>query len=218
VTPISSATPLYRAVIRLTSQEWLDALVGCDVLSEKLVKAEATGLLLSQPRARQRIGTSSEALWAGPRASRRIGTSSKALRVGPRASRRIGTLSEALWAGPGASQRIGTSSEALWAGPQASRRIGTSSKALRAGPRVSQRIGTLSEALWFHSGLSPLQVSPDIVLGRPGGPAEPRIRWGFAGGCLLALIFTRSKRFFWFLLWGPLFMVPDSSPRASGRV
>ena len=51
VTPISLATPLYRAVVRLTSWEWLDALVGCDVLSEKLVKAAVTGLLPSRPRA-----------------------------------------------------------------------------------------------------------------------------------------------------------------------
>ena len=43
VTPISSATPLYRAVIRLTSREWLDALVGCDVLSKKSVKAAGMG-------------------------------------------------------------------------------------------------------------------------------------------------------------------------------
>jgi hypothetical protein len=138
VTPISSATPLYRAVVWLTSREWLDALVGCDVLSEKSVKAEATGLLPSRPRARRRIGTSSEALRAGPRARRRIGTS--------------------------------------------------------------------SEASWFRSG-----PSPDIVRGGRGGPAEPRIRWGFAGGRLLVSIFTRSKRFFRFLLRRPFFMVPDTS-------
>ena len=51
VTPISSATLLFRAVVRLTSREWLDALVGCDVLSEKSVKAEVTGLMPSRPRA-----------------------------------------------------------------------------------------------------------------------------------------------------------------------
>jgi len=54
-------------------------------------------------------------------------------------------------------------------------------------------------------------VSPDFVRGGPGGPAEPRIRWGFVGGCLLVSIFTRSKRFFWLLLRGPLFMVPDTT-------
>ena len=32
VTHVSSATPLYRAVVRLMSWEWLDAMVGCDVL------------------------------------------------------------------------------------------------------------------------------------------------------------------------------------------
>ena len=53
-------------------------------------------------------------------------------------------------------------------------------------------------------------MSPYIVRGGPGGPAEPRIRWGFAGGCLLASIFTRSKRFFRFSLRGPVFMVPDN--------
>ena len=51
VTPVSSATPLYRAVVRLTSREWLDALVGCDVLSEKSVKAMVMGLMPSRPRA-----------------------------------------------------------------------------------------------------------------------------------------------------------------------
>ena len=49
VTHISSATPLYRAVVRLMSREWLNVLVGRDILSEKSVKAEATGLLPSQP-------------------------------------------------------------------------------------------------------------------------------------------------------------------------
>ena len=51
VTPISSATPLYQAVVRLMLREWLDALVGCDVLSEESVKAAVTGSLLSRPRA-----------------------------------------------------------------------------------------------------------------------------------------------------------------------
>ena len=64
-TPISSVTPLCRAVVQLTSREWLVALVGHDVLSEKLVEAEATGLLLSRPRARRRIGSPSEALRVG---------------------------------------------------------------------------------------------------------------------------------------------------------
>ena len=34
-----------RDVVRPISQEWLNALVERDILSEKLVKAEATGLL-----------------------------------------------------------------------------------------------------------------------------------------------------------------------------
>ena len=82
MTHVSSATPLCRAIVRLISREWLVALVGRDVLSEKSVKAEATGLLRSWPRVRQRIGTSSEASHVGPRASRRIGTPFEALRAG----------------------------------------------------------------------------------------------------------------------------------------
>ena len=38
----------------------------------------------------------------------------------------------------------------------------------------------------------------------------PRTRWGLASSCLLASIFTGSKRFFRFLLRGPLFTVPDT--------
>ena len=117
--------------------------------------------------------------------------------------------SEALRMGPQARRRIGTSSEALRAGPRARQRISTSSKALWAGPRARWRIGTSSEALRFHFGPSPLRVSPDIVRGGLGGPAEPRTRWGLASSCLLASIFTGSKRFFRSLLRGPLFMVPD---------
>ena len=51
VTPVSSATPLYCADVRLTSREWLDALVGCDILSGKLVNAVVMGSMPSQPRA-----------------------------------------------------------------------------------------------------------------------------------------------------------------------
>ena len=51
VTPISSATPLYCADVRLTLREWLDALVGCDILSVKSVKAAVMGLMPSRPRA-----------------------------------------------------------------------------------------------------------------------------------------------------------------------
>ena len=43
-TPILLVTPLCRAVVRLISRERLNALVGRDILSEKLVEAEATGL------------------------------------------------------------------------------------------------------------------------------------------------------------------------------
>ena len=51
VTPVSSATPLCRTVVRLISREWLNALVRRDVLSEKSVKAVVTGLMPSRPRA-----------------------------------------------------------------------------------------------------------------------------------------------------------------------
>ena len=44
MTYVSSATPLCQAVVRPISQERLNVLVGCDILSEKLVEAEATGL------------------------------------------------------------------------------------------------------------------------------------------------------------------------------
>ena len=43
VTPVPSATLLYRAIVQLTLREWLNTLVGRDVLLEKSVKAEATG-------------------------------------------------------------------------------------------------------------------------------------------------------------------------------
>ena len=92
--PVSSAALLCRAVVQLMSREWLVALIGRDVLSGRSVEAEATGLLPSRPRARWRIGTSSEALRVGPRSRRRIGSPSEALRAGPRASRGIGTSSE----------------------------------------------------------------------------------------------------------------------------
>ena len=51
VTSVSSVTPLYCAIVRLTSREWLDALVGCDILSEKSVKAAVMGLMPRRPRA-----------------------------------------------------------------------------------------------------------------------------------------------------------------------
>ena len=44
VTYVSSATPLCQAVVRPISRERLNTLVGHDILSEKLVEAEATGL------------------------------------------------------------------------------------------------------------------------------------------------------------------------------
>jgi len=103
LSPVLSATPLYCADVRLTLREWLDALIGRDVLSEKLVEAAVTGSLPSRPRARRRIGTSSEALrrgasGEGASARRRVGTSSEAVRRGPRANRRIGRdLVVVLW-------------------------------------------------------------------------------------------------------------------------
>ena len=51
VTPVPSATLLYCADMRLTLQEWLDVLVGCHILSEKLVKAAVMGSMPSRPRA-----------------------------------------------------------------------------------------------------------------------------------------------------------------------
>ena len=47
------ATLLYRAVVRLTLREWLDVLVGWDILSGKLVKAAVMGSMSSRPRASQ---------------------------------------------------------------------------------------------------------------------------------------------------------------------
>ena len=51
VTPVPSATLLYCADVRLTLREWLDALVGCHILSGKLVKAAVMGSMPSWPRA-----------------------------------------------------------------------------------------------------------------------------------------------------------------------
>ena len=51
MTPIPSATLLYCADARLTLREWLDVLVGWDILSEKSVKAAMMGSMSSRPRA-----------------------------------------------------------------------------------------------------------------------------------------------------------------------
>ena len=51
VTPVLSATLLYCAVVWLTLREWLDVLVGWDILSGKLVKAAVMGSMPSRPRA-----------------------------------------------------------------------------------------------------------------------------------------------------------------------
>ena len=51
VTPVSSATPLYYTDVRLTLWEWLDVLVGWDILSGKLVKVAVMGSMPSRPRA-----------------------------------------------------------------------------------------------------------------------------------------------------------------------
>ena len=51
LSPVLSATPLYCADVLLTLWEWLDALVVCDILSGKSVKAAVMGLMPSQPRA-----------------------------------------------------------------------------------------------------------------------------------------------------------------------
>ena len=108
VTPVPSATPLYRAGVWLMLREWLDALVECDALSGWSVKA-TSGLMSSRPRARRRIGTSPKAFRVGPRARGlgrgeelvarprpsgvglgRTRESAKALRREPRANQRIG--------------------------------------------------------------------------------------------------------------------------------
>ena len=142
VTPVPSATPLYCAGVWLTLREWLDALVGCDALSGRSVKA-AAGLMPSRPRARRRIGTSPEAFRWGPRA---------------RGLRRGGELvPHPRPCGVGLG------------------RTGESAEALRREPRANRRIGR---------GLR---------------------------GCLLALVFTRSKQFFRFLLRVPLSMVSDTA-------
>ena len=88
--------------------------------------------------------------------------------------------------------------------PRSRRKIGTSSEALRAG---LERDG--ESVLRPRPYVRGLERGGESVRGGLDGPAEPRIRWGFAGGYLLASIFIRSKWFFRFLLRGPLFMVPD---------
>ena len=140
VTPVPSATPLYRAGVWLTLREWLDALVECDALSGWSVKA-AAGLMPSRPRARWRIGTSPEAFRVVPRA-RGLGRGGE-LVARPR------------------PYGVGLG------------RTGESAEALRREPRANRRIGRGSR------------------------------------GCLLALVFTRSKQFFRFLLRVPLSMVSD---------
>ena len=185
VTPISSATPLYRAVVRLTSREWLDALVGCDVLVRGLVARGLGRGGESVPRPRPYgwgLGRVRESV---PR---------------PRPyGRGLGRVGESVPRPRPYARGLGRDGESV-----------PHPRPCGAGPRASQKTGTSSEAPWFRSRPSPLWVGLNIVRGGPGGPAEPRIRWGFAGGCLLASIFTRSKRFIRFLLRGPLFMVPDN--------
>ena len=60
-TSVLSVTPLHCVVVWLTSWEWLVALVRHDIPVEVAVM----GQLPSRPRARRRIGTSSEALRGG---------------------------------------------------------------------------------------------------------------------------------------------------------
>ena len=47
LSPVPSATPLYYADVWLMLREWLDALIGHDVLSEKSVEMEA--LIVPRP-------------------------------------------------------------------------------------------------------------------------------------------------------------------------
>ena len=46
---VPSAALLHCVDVRLTLREWLDALIGRDVLSEKSVETEAMRLLSSRP-------------------------------------------------------------------------------------------------------------------------------------------------------------------------
>ena len=84
------------------------------------------------------------------------------------------------------------------------RRIGTSSEALQGGASGEGASGE-AESWYLVRGLAAW------ASGEPENRPRPR-------RCLLALIFIRSKQFFRFLLRVPLFMVSDSSPRASGGV
>ena len=104
LSPVPSATPLYCADVRLTLREWLDALIGRDVLSEKSVETEATRLLPSRPRASRRIGNPSEAVRGGASGER-------ASARGPRQGGELVPRSRPYGVGLG---RIGESIEASW--------------------------------------------------------------------------------------------------------
>ena len=96
--------------------------------------------------------------------------------------------------------------------PRARRRIGTSPKAFRVGPRV--------RGLWRGGELIAHPRPCGVGLRRTGESAEALRREPRANrrigrgprGCLLALVFTRFKQFFRFLLRVPLSMVSDTRP------
>ena len=78
------------------------------------------------------------------------------------------------------------------------------------GPRANRRIGTSFEASRCGSGPSPLRVSPDICSRWAGRSSRASDVAGLPTVVPWLQYFTRSKRFFRFLLRGPLFLVPDN--------
>ena len=146
----------------------------------------------------------------GPWARQRIGTSFEALRAGPWASQRIGTSSEALHAGPRASQRIGTSSEALWRGAS-----GESENRYLVRGLVARGLGRVGESIPRPRpcGVGP-RSSPDICSRWAGRSSRASDVAGLPVVVFWFHYLQGLSNFFWFLLRVPLFMVSDSSPQA----
>ena len=94
-------------------------------------------------------------------------------------------------------------------GPWVSQRIGTSSEALRCGASGESENRYLVRGLvaWFWA--EPASGEPGYLF-EVGWAVQPGLECGgFACGCILVSLFTRSKQFFRFLLRVPLFMVSD---------